>query len=121
MSGLCRRSISVIFRKTNSPTYSLPGVLQLLEASRQWCVFIIVSVLSCGYVWFSAQMQFKYAQKGDDGGALFEKGVVLARQCGRGSMGSMGFAPRLCQMVSSMFFYSGAISPAQQWYLLQGI
>ena len=34
------------------------------------------SQYSCCHIWLSAQMQFKYAQKG----GIFERGVVLARQ-----------------------------------------
>ena len=42
-------------------------------------MFVIVTVRMAVMFGFSAQMQFKYAQKGEHG-ELFEKGVVLARQ-----------------------------------------
>ena len=100
---VCRRWISAICGKTSSPTYFLPVVLPLLEASRQWCV-CDCHCSNGGYVWFSAQMQFKYAQKGEHG-ELFEKGVVLARQfLGEGNWEVWDLRPdcdKWCQRCSS--------------------
>lgn len=67
-------------------------------------VFVIVTVRMAVMFGFSAQMQFKYAQKGEHG-ELFEKGVVLARQfLGEGNWEVWDLRPdcdKWCQRCSS--------------------
>ena len=59
------------------------------------------SQYSCCHIWLSAQMQFKYAQKG----GIFERGVVLARQfLGEGPWEVWDLSPdcdKWCQACSS--------------------